>query len=1102
LALVRAASQAQLVNDGATATLSNVTNAAPSVSVGTNGSFTLLVLADNALLDNSDNGVIGVNATAKSNEVRVLSPTARWLMGGDLYVGNEGSASRLVVSNGAFAQNRNCYLGRNESSSNNVAVVTGSGSVWSNDSGLYLGFNGAGNQLLVSNGGVLSGQSGDVGFNDSSSNNVAVVTGAGSAWSNTYALSFGYNGAGNQLAVSNAGLLQSAFGFVGGGGVSGSNNTVSVAGAGSIWINTGELRIGNGAEGNQLLVSGGGAVRSGQGALGGNVFGSNNLALITGPGSVWSNALGITIGSFSSQNRMVVSNGAAVYAGTDSVIGPTAEGNFNSATVTGPGTRWRMGEDLYVGSNGAFGLLVVSEGASVENANASVGFSASSSNNTVVVTGAGSTWSNGAVLNLGETGGGNRLVVSNGGRVQCDFAEIGRNAPSGNNEAVVTGQGSTWRVAGGFLVGDSGGGNRLMVSNSASLRDNDAYVGFLGGNNTAVVTGPGSSWTNTQDFYLGFFGSSNYLLLSDGAMVANSNAVLGLGAASTQNTALVSGPGSLWTNAGDFFIGQAGSGNRLQLEKGAAVYVRGDGGIGINTGARSNSVSVMDPGTKWQIATHLYVGSNGPFNRLLITNQASVFAAHLVYIGYKDGANSNAVTVTGAGSAWTNLDYFFIGQGGAGNQLIVSNGASVRAGGAFTGIGLDPDASNNTALVTGPGSYWQIDGLLDLSRYGDNNRLTVADGGAAWIGASRIGYSSSGNQLLVTGPNSTCTFGQNLIVGYVGTGNRLVVSNGAVALGLKGIIVGELAGSSANQVLVDGATLGITNAAGTAILDVRRGATVLNTGLIAVDNLLLTNAAGLFEFNGGTMAAGSSRVGNGTIFRIGNGIKTAAMILTGNGVHDFTGMGVQVRANATLAGSGTIIGPLTLSNGAKLSPGTSIGNMIFGSAPVLQGETIMEIGRNVSVLTNDHMQVILPLTYGGALTVSNLGPTTLVAGDTFRLFTAPSYVGAFTNLSLPPLPSGFVWTNKLLVDGSIQVIGPPSPPRIESVVRSGTNVIISGTGGTANSSYRVLASTNVALPLPNWIPILTNQFNGSGAFSFTNAMSPVVPRRFYILQLP
>src|SRR6185295_2092810 len=56
---------AQIVSDGATNTLSNVTtNFTGDVTVGTNGLFTLLTLSNNTLLTNSANGVIGLNLAA------------------------------------------------------------------------------------------------------------------------------------------------------------------------------------------------------------------------------------------------------------------------------------------------------------------------------------------------------------------------------------------------------------------------------------------------------------------------------------------------------------------------------------------------------------------------------------------------------------------------------------------------------------------------------------------------------------------------------------------------------------------------------------------------------------------------------------------------------------------------------------------------------------------------------------------------------------------------------------------------------------------------------------------------------------------------------
>jgi hypothetical protein len=63
-------------------------------------------------------------------------------------------------------------------------------------------------------------------------------------------------------------------------------------------------------------------------------------------------------------------------------------------------------------------------------------------------------------------------------------------------------------------------------------------------------------------------------------------------------------------------------------------------------------------------------------------------------------------------------------------------------------------------------------------------------------------------------------------------------------------------------------------------------------------------------------------------------------------------------------------------------------------------------------------------------------------------------------------------------------------------------LILSGSGGTSNATYRVLASTNLALPITNWTALATNVFDSSGSFIFTNAISPDIPQRFYVLQVP
>jgi len=47
----------------------------------------------------------------------------------------------------------------------------------------------------------------------------------------------------------------------------------------------------------------------------------------------------------------------------------------------------------------------------------------------------------------------------------------------------------------------------------------------------------------------------------------------------------------------------------------------------------------------------------------------------------------------------------------------------------------------------------------------------------------------------------------------------------------------------------------------------------------------------------------------------------------------------------------------------------------------------------------------------------------------------------------------------------------------------------------------VLTSTNLALPLSQWMPVATNVLSASGNFTITatNAVNRSIPQRFYIL---
>jgi PKD repeat protein len=60
-------------------------------------------------------------------------------------------------------------------------------------------------------------------------------------------------------------------------------------------------------------------------------------------------------------------------------------------------------------------------------------------------------------------------------------------------------------------------------------------------------------------------------------------------------------------------------------------------------------------------------------------------------------------------------------------------------------------------------------------------------------------------------------------------------------------------------------------------------------------------------------------------------------------------------------------------------------------------------------------------------------------------------------------------------------------PTLGSPVLSAGSLTFSGTGGIPNAQYRILTSTNVALPLAGWAPVATNTFAPDGSYSYTQS---------------
>jgi fibronectin-binding autotransporter adhesin len=228
-------------------------NCADNVYAGLNGPANSLVISNGGKV-NCTEGYVGSNPGSDSNSALVVGAGSLWTNSSDMYVGHFGVGNNLVLSNGGRVFSRNGYLGRNISSSSNSVVVTGTGSFWTNSARVFVGYSGVGNSLVLSNSARISDDWGVVGYNTNSVNNQAVVTGAGSVWSNVTAMFAGDYGSGNTLVIRDGGLVTDYWGLVGEED-SASNNTVRVE-SGGVWVNQ-SLAIGDRGSHNALFVDGG-----------------------------------------------------------------------------------------------------------------------------------------------------------------------------------------------------------------------------------------------------------------------------------------------------------------------------------------------------------------------------------------------------------------------------------------------------------------------------------------------------------------------------------------------------------------------------------------------------------------------------------------------------------------------------------------------------------------------------------------------------------------------------------------------------------------------------------------------------------------------------
>jgi T5SS/PEP-CTERM-associated repeat protein len=360
-----------------------------------------------------------------ANEVGNVSGRAGrlTLSGGNLSIGFQGTMTIGSVaggSGGLVVTTGGRLTGATPGFFPNVTVgSSGNGSLTLADTGkveaqdITIGASGTGTgTLMVSDSGKVDALTLDV-ANAPGSTGTATITGA-SAVADTSFIYVGFQGSGT-LNVDAGALLNNTCASCAGvssviGQLQVGVGTVNIDGAGSRWINTLGIEVGDRGHGT-VNITAGGRIESAGGVMGVQTTG-NGTVNVDGTNSKWLNTGSLTVGGGASGTLSITGGGSVSNA--DATIGSSA-GSTGTATVTGAGSQWDSA-GFFVGSSG-HGTVNVTAGGTLNTANAVIG-SEMGSVGEVTVDGAGSAWTSSSFIFVSGFGPGTgTLTVANGGTV-------------------------------------------------------------------------------------------------------------------------------------------------------------------------------------------------------------------------------------------------------------------------------------------------------------------------------------------------------------------------------------------------------------------------------------------------------------------------------------------------------------------------------------------------------------------------------------------------------------------------------------------------------------------------------------------------------------
>jgi len=650
----------------------------------------------------------------------------------------------------------------------------------------------------------------------------------------------------------------------------------------------------------------------------------------------------------------------------------------------------------------------------------------------------------------------------------------------------------------GLVTLTVGGAGTQLEWNNGEL---NSPSGFTGPNNGVATPGQwdvatSQNWLNLTTSSPDVFDQLDTVLLDDSIMTTGATNVIAI------STNLTVVPGVLLNNSTtNYVINGPGS-----IGGGASIVKQGTSTLTLNNSNSFTGTTTISGGTILINNTNALGGSNTP---VIITSGGTLdiggpsFTANLTPL-----LGSKPIFISGMG---VNNKGAIVNSGGVAQEdglqnIIMTGDAAIGGDGPINGAGrFDIGRITPNSLSTSNHAY-------NLFKVGTNQvslvNLTVDPAlGNIDIQGGELGLETG---TTVGDPTHTLTVESGATLEFFELTNSLnkplIVNGGATAQGTDPNIWFNGGGVPNNSI---SSLVTITN--GLVVV----GGSVSGTISNAISGPGSLRIAGSVFLDGTNTYTGFTSVSNnGTLFLVGTasiGQSTNITLEAAGAVIDVSGRanGTLTLAGQKLRGTGTINGILTNNADGTVSPsGTNssvIGTLTVTSNATLNGTTIIKI--DAGNATNDVFASGATLTYGGTLTVTNISVTALTAGQSFKVFNAATFSGSFSTLNLPTLSTGLLWnTSSLALNGTLSVTTSgagtfTNKTGITSFSLNGGNIVITGTNGQSGDAYYLLESTNVALPLSQWITVATNVVGANGNFTFngTNAVLPGDQQQFYIL---